>query len=316
VAIKFVEPGGSADEVVKEVQALSAVRSKHVVQLYDVLLASDGSSIGVVLEHIPGADLTQFQTASSVELQRILYQLACGITDIHAVGLIHRDVKPKNAKFDADGIIKLFDFALSCATDDAETTAARGTRPYRAPEYYGTPPITLTAAVDVYAMGVMAWWLAEQMLRSELRSVPPRTAPSFGTCSIQLPPSVVAILDATLEHDPTLRPKMSEVSDILRKHLLEGKHAARISDGAKTGTLNKVGQTAKIALGAIGSALIQYDGLDFVFSQVAGDVYVNGSPATVNLVLPHSCVIVIGPPSLGSGRKFITFDVSHPEVVL
>jgi serine/threonine-protein kinase len=316
VAIKFVAPGSTADELVKEVQALSAIRSKHVVQLYDVLTDRKGTSVGIVLEHIPGNDLTLFQTADATVLQKVLYQIACGIADIHAVGLIHRDVKPKNAKFDADGIVKLFDFALSCATDDAETTAARGTRPYRAPEFYGKPPITLTRAVDVYAAGVTAWWLAENTLRSELRSVPPRPAPSFGICSVQLPAGVVAILDATLDHDPAMRPPITQVRDVLGKHLVEGRHTARVSDGANILMLTKVGQSVKIALGAVGSALVGYDGLDFTLSQVTGDVYVNGVTAQANLILPQSCVIIIGPPSLKAGRKFITFDVSHPEVVL
>jgi eukaryotic-like serine/threonine-protein kinase len=316
VAIKFVEPGSSTDELIKEVQALSAIRSKHVVQLYDVLTDHRGTSVGIVLEYVPGNDLTSFQSSDSTTVLRLLYQVACGIADIHAAGLIHRDVKPKNGKFDADGIVKLFDFALSCAIEEAETTAARGTTPYRGPEYYRRRPISLTNAVDTYAFGVTAWRLAEQTLRSELRSVPPRLAPSFGTCSIQFPSGVVSVLDETLDHDPTKRPAMAAVRDILQKHILQGKHNARVSDGTTAVMLTKVGQNARIALGTVGSAFVGYDGLDFVLSQVTGDVYVNGVPAQANMRLPHSCVIIIGAPNLGSDRKFITFDVSHPEVVL
>jgi serine/threonine-protein kinase len=311
-----VKPGGDADALVKEVQALSSVHSKHVVQLYDVLSDKSGSSVGVVLEYIPGRDLTEFQTSDTTSLLKVLYQLSCGIADIHGAGLIHRDVKPKNAKFDNAGILKLFDFALSCATEDAETTAARGTTPYRAPEFYEKPPINFTKSIDAYAFGVIAWWLAEQSLRSELRSVPPRAAPSFGTCSVNFPIGVVTALDATLECDPTKRAHMRDVRDVIAKHLLYGKHNASISDGAQTLVINKIGQSARLNLGGIGSTAIAYDGLDFSLSQVSGDVYVNGVVAQPNLVLPQSCVIIIGAPNLGSSRKFATFDVSHPEVVL
>jgi len=316
VAIKFLKPGGDPDALIKEVQALSAIRSKHVVQLYDVLTDKAGSSVGVVLEYIPGRDLTKFQTGEVTLLLKILYQLACGIADIHVAGLIHRDVKPKNGKFDGDGILKLFDFALSCATEEAETTAARGTTPYRAPEFYQKPPINFTAAIDVYAFGVTAFWLIEQTFRSELRSVPPRPAPSFGTCKLQLPDGVIAALNPTLEHDPATRIQMSVVRDVLAKHLLYGKHRAIVSDGATTLVISKIGQSARLNLAGIGAMAIDYDGLDFTLSQVTGDVYLNGVVAQPNVVLPQSCVIIIGAPALGARRKFATFDVSHPEVVL
>jgi eukaryotic-like serine/threonine-protein kinase len=316
VAIKFVEAESSTDELIKEVQALSRVRSKHVVQLYDVLTDPKGRSVGIVLEFIPGDDLTSFQTADVTAFQKVLYQLASGIADIHETGLVHRDVKPKNSKFDADGILKLFDFALACATEGEKTTAARGTTPYKAPEYYGPRPISMTRAVDTYAFGVTVWRLAEQTLRSELRSVPPRQPPSFGTCVIRLPAEVVAILDAALDHDPLARPSMGKIRDVLRKHLVYGRHTARVSQGGAAIMLTRVGQNARIAMGNIGSAFITYTGLDFVLSQVAGDVYVNGVLAHTNLTLPDSCVIIIGPQALGASRKFITFDVSHPEVVL
>jgi eukaryotic-like serine/threonine-protein kinase len=316
VAIKFVEAEASADELVKEVQALSRIQSKHVVQLYDVLTDRKGSSVGIVLEFIPGNDLTGFQTADVNAFLKVLYQLASGIADIHEAGLVHRDVKPKNSKFDADGILKLFDFALACATEGEKTAAARGTTPYKGPEYYGPRPISMTVAVDTYAFGVTAWRVAEQSLRSELRSVPPRQPPSFGTCALRLPADVVSILDATLDHNPSARPSMAAVRDVLRRHLVYGRHTARVSDGGVAIMLTKVGQSARIAMGTIGSASIDYTGLDFVLSQVNGDVYVNGVLAQTNQELPDSCVIIIGPPALGSSRKFITFDVSHPGVVL
>ena len=316
VAIKFLRPDSDKTALIKEVQALSSIHSKHVVQLYDVLTDDNGKDVGVVLEYVPGSALSQFQSADITANLKVLYQLSCGIADIHANGLIHRDVKPKNAKFDEDGILKLFDFSLSCAVDDAETIAVRGTREYRAPEFFDTPPIVVTKGVDVYAFGVTAWYLAEQSLRSELRDAPPRPAPSFGTCSVQFPNEVVEILDRTLDHNIAKRPKMTEVRTILERHLLFGKHIGTVSDWPNTLTLDKTGQSVRISEGSVGSAVITYNGLDFVLSQVAGDVYVNGTKATSALVLPQSCVLIIGAPVMGASRKFATFDVSHPEVVL
>lgn len=316
VAIKFFRSGDDKEALIKEVQALSSIHSKHVVGLYEVLTDENDDNVGIVIEFVPGAELTQFQSGNVEANMKVLYQLASGIADIHDSGLIHRDVKPKNAKFDEAGILKLFDFSLCCAADEDETTAVRGTHHYRPPEFFDTSPIALTQSVDTYAFGVTAWQIAEQGLRSELRDTPPRAAPSFGACAVQFPNEVVQILDATLDHDPTKRPKMRDVAATLARHLLYGKHVATIADWPNTITINAIGQIARISQGNVGSGIITYNGLDFVLSQVVGDIYVNGTKVTGQLVLPESCVLIIGDPSLGPSRKFATFDVSHPEVVL
>jgi hypothetical protein len=119
-----------------------------------------------------------------------------------------------------------------------------------------------------------------------------------------------------LDLNPANRPKMHQVRATLARHLLFGKHNGTISDWPNTLAINKTGQSVRISQGALGSAVITYDGLDFVLSQVSGDVYVNGTKAIGNSVLPQSCVIIIGAPNLGASRKFATFDVQNPEVVL
>jgi serine/threonine-protein kinase len=59
-----------------------------------------------------------------------------------------------------------------------------------------------------------------------------------------------------------------------------------------------------------------YDGLRFKVQSVTGAVTINNQNIVVGYVLPGSCVIVIGPPDKLAARKFITVDVSHPEVDL
>ena len=63
----------------------------------------------------------------------------------------------------------------------------------------------------------------------------------------------------------------------------------------------------------MGQIQIQYDGLDFRVKSVSGDVYINNRRLEIGDALPGSCVVALG---AGSNRKYITFDLSHPEIVL
>ena len=91
----------------------------------------------------------------------MLAQLAEGLAFLHARGVIHRDVKPSNAMV-VDGAVKLLDFGLALERRRAEEELARetrivGTAAYLAPEYI--EQLTVSPAMDVYALGVLAFEL-------------------------------------------------------------------------------------------------------------------------------------------------------------
>jgi len=66
----------------------------------------------------------------------------------------------------------------------------------------------------------------------------------------------------------------------------------------------------------MGRINIEYNGLEFYVASSEGKVYINNIEASVNQVLPGSCVITIGDPKYGPHRRFVTFDISNPEVIL
>ena len=53
-----------------------------------------------------------------------------------------------------------------------------------------------------------------------------------------------------------------------------------------------------------------------VLTDVSGEVWVNNLEAQKAMRLPGGCVLAFGDPSRGNARSFMTFDISHPEVVL
>ena len=69
--------------------------------------------------------------------------------------------------------------------------------------------------------------------------------------------------------------------------------------------------------GSIGSSDRKGSGLKrFRVKAVTGNIYINNSPAAPGQTLPGASVVTLGESTQGSSRRFFTFDVSHPEVVI
>jgi eukaryotic-like serine/threonine-protein kinase len=323
VLVKVLQKGVDQKRILDEVKALSAIRSKHVVQIYDVLKDGSGSVTALVEEFLPGQDLNDVVPINDVgTFLRHIYAIACGLTDIHAVGVVHRDIKPNNMKVDAEGCLRIFDFGLS-RTDgvNCETIGTIGTPGYIAPELCAPPhqKVIFTEAVDVFAFGATALKLIRGKLPNDLRTTPPNlpcTDADFTKQALALPPAIAATLNQCLSKKPANRPSMEAVRDILARHLLHGRHKATMIVGAKIHYLEKTGQSVKLSAGTLGSVDVSYDGYDFIATNVVGNVYINNMDIVPPQSLPGACVITLGAPSLGFGRRYITFDVTHPEVVL
>jgi len=320
VAIKVLTGVSDSAEIGKELSAIQSVRSRHIAQVYDFVTPDQGRTMGLVQEFVPGPNVNLYAKSNNLNAiyVRLLYQIACGISDIHNSGRIHRDIKPSNIKLDAEDVVKILDFGLAAhALPDPETTDARGTPCYIAPELYATPPIKYTPAVDVFAFGVMARVIAEGgAILPAFRQTPPYTTPfpSFASCPVALAPEVISALDSTISIDPKNRIAMSQVRDVLATRLLYGKHRAIVTYGTMH-ELSSPGKSINLKTGAAG-VTIRYNGLQFLIESVFGDAYINNAVGRVGQSLPGSCVITLGPPSFGAARTFVPFNVSHPGVVL
>jgi eukaryotic-like serine/threonine-protein kinase len=320
VAIKVLTGVSDSVEIGKELSAIQSVRSRHIAQVYDFVRSGDGRTVGLVQEFVPGPNVNVYAKSNKLDAiyLLLLYQIACGISDIHDSGRIHRDIKPSNIKLDAEDVVKILDFGLAAhALPDPETTDARGTPCYIAPELYATPPVKYTPAVDVFAFGVMARVIADGgAILPVFRQTPPFATPfpSFASCPVALTPEVISTLDSTISVDPKKRFAMTQVRDVLASRLLYGRHRAIVTYGTMH-ELSSPGKSINLKTGT-GGVTIRYNGLLFVIESISGDAYINNAVAQVGQPLPGSCVITLGPPHHGAARTFVPFNVSHPGVVL
>jgi serine/threonine-protein kinase len=321
VAIKTIRDANETKRLDDEIAALLQLRSKHVVQVFDIV--SNDNSFAIVMEYIDGEDLfeSKYHLQSDVHLLKTLWQIASGISDIHDSGLIHRDIKPNNMKLDREDIVKIFDFGLSRNSGkEAVTVGFKGTRGFSAPEQYAESEVAFTSAIDVYAFGVTALSLATNCIPKALLAMPPREIKTGAFDCEYLDPisSLKLIFERCLEHDPNNRPSITAIRNEIGKYLLHDMHQAiAVMDGQGAHVLNSSSRTVKLKFGDIGSFEIYYDGLSFLLKNVVGEVFVNNTPAQSDSEIPGACVVGLGKLGRRSNeRRFVTFDVSNPEVTL
>ena len=317
VAVKVLATRGIGGSLRQEAALLGTIKSKHVVELFEIGTDSSSGKDYLIMEYASGVDLNGYAPKDIWELLLTLFQIASGVTDIHKANCVHRDLKPDNLKRDGADIVKIIDFGIG-GSNPINTSLGRGTDGYRAPECYSLP-ISLDQSADVYSFGVIAYEFCFLTLHSALYQIPPQTPPSFGTALIgtgkaKLPSEVALILDRCLSASPSARPKAVEVRSIIAKYLLRNKHVADFEHG---GTVYSVSHSSpKYQVSASkGTFEVTYNGVDFVLTSFQGEVFVNVIDATAGMILPAACVILIG-RNANADRSFIPFNVSHPEVVL
>jgi serine/threonine protein kinase len=311
------------DQLANEIRGLSRANSRHVIEIYDVIKDASGEIQGVIIERLRGRDFNDFFKEAPTDpfgYLKILYQIATALRDLHAAGVVHRDLKLANFKESHAGIVKLFDFGISSIEGGYKTKNNKGTLVYAAPELY-VSNATITPEMDIYAFGVCAWALATNSMPPALLEQPPQsTAPCASLSTVWkngVHPEIIHLLDLCVRANPAQRPTAKVLSQTLAKHLVRGRHRGVFVQGnAKVVELSASASSATLKTGLLGELRVEYDELVFKISHVSGSVRINNVDAHVGMMLHDACLLAFGDRSLGSKQVWVTFFSSHPEVVL
>jgi len=168
VAVKFLLPQMAARDDIRrrfeaEARAAASLSHPHAVAVFDT-----GEHEGrpyIVMERLPGETLADRIAAGPVDpewLRPIAGEVLGALAAAHALGLVHRDVKPGNILLTSDGHAKIADFGIAKSLEGTDgppdltgTGQLLGTPAYLAPERIDGAPAT--ARADIYGMGIVLY---------------------------------------------------------------------------------------------------------------------------------------------------------------
>jgi serine/threonine protein kinase/alpha-tubulin suppressor-like RCC1 family protein len=167
VAIKLIRSKYLGDEeamgrFAREARFLGRLVHPNIVRVLDVLELGD-AGLAIVMAHVPGRTLKELvREAGRLDpdrAERFTRDIARALGAAHAMGIVHRDVKPENVFVDSEDRPLLADFGLARSmTGDSQLTMAGvaiGTPAYMPPEQI--EGASLDARGDIYSLGLVGW---------------------------------------------------------------------------------------------------------------------------------------------------------------
>jgi len=291
----------------RELELAKRINSVHVVRVLGFGVRQKMPYLA--LEFVDGPSLhdalAKHGPYSWAEASALLAQLAQGLADAHAAGVIHRDVKPSNVLIGPAGVAKITDFGIARGLDSTRLTATSamiGTPAYLAPEG------PKDARSDLYSLGIIGYQLLtgappfvgqtyQEVLLAHIRDEPDLT---------RLPADARPVVAWLLAKDPAQRPRNAwEVIPVVEGRLWLKAQVASASSGEPLKHVAQVRAPQPSRAGATARAsLPKSDDQRSAGSWVLASDEIKGMEARAwhtSTVLPHGIVLLAGGGHYGRG---------------
>ena len=217
-----------AERFVTEARAAAALEHPHVVQIYEA--GESGKVCYIAMELVEGGSLGELVDSSGpMDVQRacqLIAEAGEALAAAHAVGVIHRDVKPANLMLSRHGRCKVTDFGLAAFDDEMSNSAVSdrkvGTALFVAPEVIcGT---SADERSDLYSLAATLFYLLTgrppflahtriDAMRAHLE----QPVPDINTLRHHLPNGLAQAITKALDKDPGRRfGSMEQFSRLMR----------------------------------------------------------------------------------------------------
>ncbi|MDH3495685.1 MAG: protein kinase [Gemmatimonadota bacterium] len=225
VAIKVLPPELAFRQEIKirfmrEAQTAARLSHPHIVPIHAV--GDEGGLVYFVMGFVDGeslgARLKRRRALPAEEVRRIMKETADALGMAHALGVVHRDIKPDNILLEGTRRrVMVTDFGIAKALSEASpgtltgTGIAIGTPHYMSPEQ-AAGERDIDARSDLYALGVVAYEMATGELPFHAPTVPgilmkhiSEPAPDIKRTQTDIPDDLATAIMRCLEKDPNAR---------------------------------------------------------------------------------------------------------------
>ena len=226
VAVKIMHPHLAQDDAfvsrfIREAKAAAALSHPNIVAVQDQGWNQSGvPAVFLVMELIEGSTLREYLNERGrfeiIDAINYLTPILSALAAAHALGIVHRDMKPENILISKEGRIKIADFGLARgeiigSTMTAESSVILGSVSYLSPEQVQRG--IADARSDVYAVGIVAF----EMLTGEkpfIGDTPIQIAymhvnqdiPSPRSKRKDIPQALDDLISRATSRDPDMRP--------------------------------------------------------------------------------------------------------------
>ena len=225
VAIKVLPPELAFRQEIRqrfmrEAQTAARLSHPHIVPIHAV--GDEGGLVYFVMGYVDGeslaARLRRRHALPAEEVRRIMKEAADALGMAHAMGVIHRDVKPDNILLEGTRRrVMVTDFGIAKALSHAGTGTLTGTGIAIGTPHYMSPEQAagerdIDARSDLYALGVVAYEMATGELPFQAPTVPgilmkhiSEVAPDIKRSRPDLPDDLAVCIMRCLAKDPESR---------------------------------------------------------------------------------------------------------------
>ena len=211
---RFAQDAEFVERFRREAQAAAGLQHPNVVGVFD--RGDYEGTYYIAMECLQGRTVKDIVNESAPLNQLRVIDLGIQVLQAaafaHSRGVIHRDFKPHNVIVDDDGVAKVTDFGIARAgaSEMTETGSIMGTAQYLSPEQ--AQGHAVTAASDLYSIGVMLYEMLTGRLPFEGDSAvaialkhlsePP---PPMSVDGLVIEPNLEAVVLGALAKDPAAR---------------------------------------------------------------------------------------------------------------
>ncbi len=225
IALKFLHHDMTQNQSVverfmREARSSAQLRGENVCRVSDVGRTESGQPF-LVMELLAGQDLgTLLKTNGALQVTvaaEIIMQACIALGEAHAVGVIHRDIKPGNLFWtqrpDGSALIKVLDFGVAKAPEELNMSLTQTQNVIGSPGYMSPEQLKSSKSVDprsdIWSLGIVLYELVSGKKPFEAQSITelalkvamdPAPAMSAG-----IPPSFESVILRCLEKDPQRR---------------------------------------------------------------------------------------------------------------